>query len=889
MKNFKTCYLLAGLIISLICLPLNAASLAAHVILVKGQVTATTTDGTIRSLKRRSKVFSGDIIKTGNTASVQLRFVDKALMTIKAASEMNISNYQMAQAGSGQSEEVFMKLVKGGFRTITGSIGKGEKSAYKVDTPAASIGIRGTNYEVQQEVGGGFVMAVYSGGISVKNESGTIDLGLGSDFNFTRVSKDSAPKGLLAAPKTLSENAATEASEDEEQEETAATEEEAAETEGEEVAAEDDSDAADEDSDEKTQVASSDSGGSDNKEGGEGETATESEVVSAIQTELTDLDEGTAEVLGDVIAAMDSKLTDELKESSETMKADVEQELVDAGYLEEGESLSDLADDIKDNIKNLGNFDDLKDALADEDIDLSIAGSIPDPEPDTTTPIIPPDTTQICSTGLFCFDDPYLGLTSVTNFIPVTELTDDENNLAASQTLALMAMPMDYTLDSNGRPLFSSTEAQLSSAVAQTAAEFTAYDYSLAGNSTSINLSYELLNTSTGLTQKYEVHIPIEEYIDSTTYLSFAIQNALFETATFYIDDNQVPTASASLHMQLLLVDSDTRFVFQADSGSNEYITQMELQFDETSEAGQALMAQLGSDNSGQDQWRSEVSIDLMIADGSWDKNSNTPIFILQETEEDQDGQIYDRTEIIRKNANAAQTVSSLAGLAACAQNNTICDIQKDDVAASSNIRWGAWLADPDDPINIYEINEDQDGFTNSNSRSDDSVLAFWVAAERADINQLTGTASFASGSHTDCRDFGQCIGFADDGAVHSLTGQFDVNFDTGAVSGGQLTIKTAGSDVTKPDPVILSTWNVNFAGQITGHGTANHKAEFQSDSVNGSITNSAGGLISDKVIGNVGGIFVKPGSVFAGGYNLGTADDTNKHAAGVFSLESTP
>ena len=42
----------------------------------------------------------------------------------------------------------------------------------------------------------------------------------------------------------------------------------------------------------------------------------------------------------------------------------------------------------------------------------------------------------------------------------------------------------------------------------------------------------------------------------------------------------------------------------------------------------------------------------------------------------------------------------------------------------------------------------------------------------------------------------------------------------------------------------------------------------------------------SNAIIGNIGGIFVKPGDKFAGGYNLGTADGTNKHAAGVFSME---
>ena len=151
MQYLKSLSLACTMTFLLICMPVNAASLAAQVILSKGVVTATNQEGTSRPLKRRSKVFSGDVIKTGPKGSVQLRFVDKALMTIKASSEMDISSYLYNQPGdTSNKEQALMKLVKGGFRTISGQIGKGDKSAYKVDTPAASIGIRGTNYEVQQ-------------------------------------------------------------------------------------------------------------------------------------------------------------------------------------------------------------------------------------------------------------------------------------------------------------------------------------------------------------------------------------------------------------------------------------------------------------------------------------------------------------------------------------------------------------------------------------------------------------------------------------------------------------------------------------------------------------------------------------------------------------------
>ena len=76
-------FLLLLIIVSL-ATPAWSADLAGHVILAKGQVTAVNENGDSRKLKRRSKIFNGDIIKTGANGSVQLRFIDKALMTIKA-------------------------------------------------------------------------------------------------------------------------------------------------------------------------------------------------------------------------------------------------------------------------------------------------------------------------------------------------------------------------------------------------------------------------------------------------------------------------------------------------------------------------------------------------------------------------------------------------------------------------------------------------------------------------------------------------------------------------------------------------------------------------------------------------------------------------------------
>ena len=866
-----------------ICMPVNAASMAAQVILSKGIATATTPEGEVRALKRRSKVFSGDIIKTGPKGSLQLRFVDKALMTIKASTEMDIANYLMKKDGVDDKEEVLMKLVKGGFRTITGSIGKGDKSAYKVDTPAASIGIRGTNYEVQQESGGTFVMAVYSGGISVANDAGTMELGLGSDFNFTRVSSDKPPQGLLAAPESLSVNAATEENQEEESEDVATTE-----------------DNASEDTDEESTEPEAET-----EEIADAEN--DDAPITEEQSALVGLDEGTDDANTDVATAMDQKLTEALEVSAVEFEEKIVDELVSEGLLVEGEDLTDLEEVVKENLEKLGTLDQLKealladvdlategaieDAISDGTLDVAIVDPTPDPDPvDIPDPIVDPN-----PLGLFEFDNAYTDLTTSTNQYPAV-ITSDEHDLMTSEKLAMLVVPLDYSISADKQPTFNSLEPQLTSSVAIDPNTFNAYDYSAAGNNTAVTLRYELLDTTTNSTTEYELNLVINDNIASVADLELAISAAI-PLADVYVNGVQ-SSPGTPIHVQFsLLTDGGTgenRFEFKPNSGGDEFITEMALYFqDENSTSGQALLTQLGSNNT-EDDWRAQVETQVFVDTGSWDSATNTPIF----TSTDQeliDGQSFDRTQIIYKDANSAQTVSSLAALGICGDNGIICDIQKDNVKAAINIRWGAWLTEPPipgsagEPIVINEFTEDELGFLDFMSHDEFTTLAFWIAAERADINTLTGTARFGSSGLTDCTDYAQCIGFADDGGVKNVNGQFDINFDNGTISNGLLRVETAGSDIIKPDAQILSNWQVNFNGQLSTNHNGDTNPEFQSSITGGSITDGAGNLISNKVIGSVGGIFVKPGTVFAGGYNLSTADENNKHTAGVFTLQKEP
>lgn len=177
-----------------------SVGLAGVVLATKGKVIAMSPNGEMRVLIRRSKFFAKDVIKTGPEASAQLRFEDNAIMGLRENSELKIQDYRY---GGKKDEEnkVVMQLVSGGFRTISGTIGSANRAAYSLSTPAATIGIRGTDYDIVISLDGKIIAAVWGGGITIKNDLGSLDIGAGSPYIFAAFGKGEKPAGSSTMPK----------------------------------------------------------------------------------------------------------------------------------------------------------------------------------------------------------------------------------------------------------------------------------------------------------------------------------------------------------------------------------------------------------------------------------------------------------------------------------------------------------------------------------------------------------------------------------------------------------------------------------------------------------------------------------------------------------------
>ncbi|TXH67859.1 MAG: hypothetical protein E6Q83_16365 [Thiothrix sp.] len=172
-------------------------------LLAKGSIQAERF-GAQTAIKRLSAVYRSDIIRSAKDSTAQFRMVDDAYIELHENSELRLEKYQLNTDGKHGS--VIMELLSGGLRTISGAIGKQNKSEYQLKTPTATIGIRGTFYEVSLAPEGMY-LAAWKGGITVKTYSGACNLMLGSgqDANFAFVNHNGQCELLREAPRIFTE------------------------------------------------------------------------------------------------------------------------------------------------------------------------------------------------------------------------------------------------------------------------------------------------------------------------------------------------------------------------------------------------------------------------------------------------------------------------------------------------------------------------------------------------------------------------------------------------------------------------------------------------------------------------------------------------------------
>lgn len=136
---------------SILVFALSASSVAAAqedsagmVVASRGEVIAMANGGS-RELKQGDFVYVKDEILTSARSFAVLQFTDGAKVTVRPDSTLIIEQY--LYAGNGE-DAATLNLVSGGLRVITGAMAKTNPENYKVRTPVALMGVRGTEFSI---------------------------------------------------------------------------------------------------------------------------------------------------------------------------------------------------------------------------------------------------------------------------------------------------------------------------------------------------------------------------------------------------------------------------------------------------------------------------------------------------------------------------------------------------------------------------------------------------------------------------------------------------------------------------------------------------------------------------------------------------------------------
>ena len=137
-------FLLAGL-------PVSADEIAvAKVVFVQGTASAAASDGSTRFLALNDPLREKDIVSIGSRAFAVIQFVDGTSATLRPGTVLSIERFRHAAPDGAQGEEsAWLRLVKGGLRIISGLISKKNPGGERIIVPTATIGIRGTNFDVR--------------------------------------------------------------------------------------------------------------------------------------------------------------------------------------------------------------------------------------------------------------------------------------------------------------------------------------------------------------------------------------------------------------------------------------------------------------------------------------------------------------------------------------------------------------------------------------------------------------------------------------------------------------------------------------------------------------------------------------------------------------------
>jgi hypothetical protein len=144
------------------------------------------------TLRAGVDVFENEIIRTGDKSASRVLFQDSTHLSIGAGSEVTLDRFVFDP--NPAKSQVALSIAKGVVRFTTGSL---PKSAYKITTPSATIGVRGTSLTVAVGADGATTVSVEEGAALVSAAGQTVSLDAGTS---TTASTGSPPLPPVVTP-----------------------------------------------------------------------------------------------------------------------------------------------------------------------------------------------------------------------------------------------------------------------------------------------------------------------------------------------------------------------------------------------------------------------------------------------------------------------------------------------------------------------------------------------------------------------------------------------------------------------------------------------------------------------------------------------------------------
>jgi hypothetical protein len=125
-----------------------------------------------RTLTIGSDIREGDVVSTGVGGKVKMTMFDGSEFSLGERSLFIVEEFRL----SAQQTNAFTNLIAGAVAVVTGRIAEADGHPFKVRTPVATLGVRGTTFW-GGELDGDFQFALLDGpALIVENTGGTVEL-----------------------------------------------------------------------------------------------------------------------------------------------------------------------------------------------------------------------------------------------------------------------------------------------------------------------------------------------------------------------------------------------------------------------------------------------------------------------------------------------------------------------------------------------------------------------------------------------------------------------------------------------------------------------------------------------------------------------------------------